>query len=726
MIIGVLVQLANQSTDKIFDYLVPAHLQSSIQIGIRVQVPFGHQVLEGFVLKIGSSFSKPEELKEILAVVDDEVVLNEELLTLGKWIAKETLSTLICCYQVMLPKALKAKNGVVVKKRYDHFIQLVWDEEQLRSRKWNPSCRAILAYLKEHKVVLKEELNKISVSSVKTLLKQGVLADQMTEKYRFSHEIHPEKKYPLTLDQQKVVDRVSSEFSSDTTFLLYGVTGSGKTEVYMELIEMAMQEGKSSLMLVPEISLTPQMIDRFESRFGDRVAVLHSGLSDGEKYDEWRRIARGEVQIVIGARSAVFAPFAKIGMIIVDEEHSSTYKQENNPKYDAIEVALQRSRFHHCPVVLGSATPSLESFARAQRGVYRLLQLPHRVNQKPLPLVTVVDMNAEVKKGKGMFSSLLLQEIQTRLDRKEQVLLLLNRRGYASFISCAACGYVEKCPHCDITLTYHKSSNLLRCHYCGYTAKKSEVCPSCHETSIKDLGMGTERVEEQLRTLFPGSRILRMDVDTTSKKGAHKKMIRAFQNQEYDVLLGTQMIAKGLDFANVTLVGVINADTSLNMPDFRSGEETFQLLSQVSGRSGRKEKEGTVILQTFNPEHYVILCAQHHDYLGFYQTEMNLRRQLKYPPYYYLTYVRILSADYEVAKTIAQQMGTILKQQLKHSIVLGPSVCSVFRVNNIYRFGIIIKYKKEDQLYPVLRKLKEHYQPHRKVVIDVDFNPRRL
>ena len=479
-------------------------------------------------------------------------------------------------------------------------------------------------------------------------------------------------------------------------------------------------------MLVPEISLTEQIVSRFRSRFKENIAILHSRLSDGEKYDEWRKIARGEIKIVIGARSAIFAPLKNIGIIIIDEEHTTSYKQENTPKYSAIDIAKERCKYHNCPLILGSATPTLESYARAKKNVYHLLEMQERVNKHPLPKVELVDMNEEMKTCKGHFSSKLIDRIRTCLENKEQVILLLNRRGYSSFVSCKQCGYVEKCPNCDITLTYHKSSNMLRCHYCGYATNRKDICPSCHEKAITNLGIGTEKIEEEIHELLPGAKVIRMDFDTTSKKGSHQKIIESFKNHEYDILLGTQMIAKGLDFSNVTLVGVINADTSLNIPDFRSSEYTFQLLSQVSGRSGRGEKEGSVIIQTFNKDHYAINLASKHDYIHFYEQEMKIRHELNYPPYYYLTVVKILSDNYEEARNESSKIKDYLVKNLTNTTVLGPTVGSILKVNNIYRFQIILKYKKENDLYPCLRNLLEHYKNHHKVKIDVEFNPTRI
>ena len=495
----------------------------------------------------------------------------------------------------------------------------------------------------------------------------------------------------------------------------------------MELIEILLKEDKTSIVLVPEISLTEQIVNRFLSRFGNNIAILHSRLSDGEKYDEYRKIAKGEVKIVIGARSAIFAPLKNIGIIIVDEEHTDSYKQqEQNPKYSAIDVAIERSKYHNCPVVLGSATPTLESYARGIKGIYHLISMTKRVNEKPLPKVEIVDLSEEIKKQNSYFSDMLKISMKKTLEKGEQVILLLNKRGYSSLSTCRNCGYTEKCPNCDISLTYHKTNNMLRCHYCGYGTKLKEICPECHEKAMLNLGLGTEKVEEELGILFKDYKVIRMDVDTTSKKGQHEKIIKDFEDKKYSILLGTQMIAKGLDFENVTLVGVINADTSLNIPDFRSSEKTFDLLNQVAGRSGRGEKEGKVIIQTYNKDHYVLKYVKTHDYLGFFENEMKIRRMLSYPPYVYVTLIKIMSKDYETAKNISNEIFTYLKRNLLNSKILGPSVANVFRVNNVYRFQIIIKYKKEESLYNVLEKMDEHYKINNKVKIDIDFNPRNI
>lgn len=719
MIIGVLVELSNKNIDKIFDYSVPDNLKDKIKVGIRVKVPFGKMELEGFVVEIKNS--SDISVKDILDVVDDEVILNEELLELGKKIQEDTLSTLISCYQIMLPKALKAKNGMVINKKFDTYYYL--NKDIVCYGKLSASQDRIINLCMEKEYVLRKELVDISLSSLNTLIKKNILLEKKLEHYRLSYNEKIEPKKELTEDQMKVVNEVLLN-KGYCPYLLYGVTGSGKTEVYMELIEDALNRGKTSIVLVPEISLTPQMVLRFQKRFGDNIAAIHSALSDGEKYDEWRRIVKGEAKIVIGARSAIFAPLKNIGMIIIDEEHSDSYKQDDsNPRYSAKDVALIRAKYHDCPLIMGSATPSLEAFARAKKGVFKLLELPNRINGKELPKINIIDMNEIIKKTKGHFSEELLAAISLRLKKKEQVILLLNRRGYSSFVTCKNCGYTFKCPNCDITLTYHKSSRTLRCHYCGYGTKVYDTCPNCHEKSINDLGVGTERIEEELGKLFPESRILRMDFDTTSRKGMHEKMITAFKNQEYDILLGTQIVSKGLDFDNVTLVGVINADTSLNIPDFRSSETTFSLLAQVAGRAGRSTKEGEVIIQTFNPDHYAIQYTKKHDYLGFYNKEMFIRRELKYPPFYYICYLKISGKDSDYIYGEVNKIKKVLENKLENTIILGPSPCTIFKLNNIYRYGIILKYKKEDNLREVLDKIIDHYKDNSKLKLDINFNP---
>lgn len=716
MIVGVLVELSNKNIDRIFDYHVPRKMQQDIRIGIRVQVPFGYQKLEGFILEVKEE-SNQENLKEIEKIIDQDIILNEELIALGKKMQQDTLSTLISCYQAMLPKALKAKKNTIINKKYDICYRL----NSTDKIKLNSKQQQIIDCFEKRKLVEKKKLVEISPSSLKTLIQKKVLTEVKKEHYRLDYENSCDSVKNLTSDQNHVVESVN--LNHDDVYLLYGVTGSGKTEVYIKLISKVIKNHQTAIVLVPEISLTPQMIKRFSEVFGNKIAAIHSALSEGEKYDEWRRINRGEATVVIGARSAIFAPLNDLGMIIIDEEHSDSYKQDSNPRYNAKDIAIIRGKYNHCPVLMGSATPSLESFARANKNVFKLLSMPKRVNGKKLPDIELIDMNEEVKKNNFHISLPLLNEIEYTLSENNQVILLLNRRGYSSFITCKNCGYTFKCPNCDITLTYHKTSSTLRCHYCGYGTKVHDQCPECRENSISNLGTGTEKIEEELKKLLPLAKVLRMDFDTTSRKGMHKKMIDAFKNHEYDILLGTQIVAKGLDFENVTLVGVINADTSLNIPDFRSSENTFSLLSQVSGRSGRAEKTGKVMIQTFNQDHYAIKYTKKHDYIGFYEHEMQIRKKLKYPPYYYLCYLRISSKDYDLVSKEVKKIKKSLERNLNNMMILGPSPSNIFRVNNVYRYGIILKYKKEDNLRKILQLLINHYKSNKKITLDIDFNP---
>lgn len=725
MVCECLVELEHVFIDKTFTYKINKEQLPLLKVGMRVVVPFGKQTLEGFVLKIyeNKDVSLENKLKEIISIVDTYPILNEELLTLGKYISKTTLCSLMTSYQAMLPKALKAKKKVNMTPKYDTYICINYGMYN-NDIKFNASQEKILELLKENKKVKKEVLNKISVSSVNTLLKKNILLEEKEENYRYNLINEEKIKFNLNEEQQKVYKEIFNFINTNETFLLYGVTGSGKTNVYMKVIEDVIKNNKTAILLVPEISLTPQIIKRFTSYFSN-IAVLHSGLSDGEKYDEWRKINEGKVNIVIGARSAIFAPLKNIGVIIIDEEHSQTYKQENNPRYNAIDIAKERCKYHNCPLILGSATPSLESFARAKKNVYKLLELKNRYNNNTMPKVEIIDMNKEFKKASGYFSNALIDQIKETLERKEQVILFLNRRGYSSFLTCSSCGYVEKCPNCDISLTYHKSSNMLRCHYCGYATKRKKLCPKCQE-EFKDYGIGTEKVEEELKSLIKDAKIIRMDVDTTTTKNAHAKIINSFLEEKYNILVGTQMIAKGLDFPNVTLVGVLNADIGLNFPDFRSSETTFSLLNQVLGRSGRGNKEGKVLIQTFNPEHYAITYTKNHDYLGFYNEEMKIRKILKYPPYYYICLIKIISKDYNLASKSSYDVVNYLKQNIKNEIILGPSVCNVFKLNNNYRFQIIIKYKDVNNILEYLTNIEHHYFNKKDIKVEIDFNPLKL
>ncbi|WP_163970712.1 primosomal protein N' [Oceanobacillus halotolerans] len=598
----------------------------------------------------------------------------------------------------------------------------------------------LIQFFIEHqtKVELNTLLQQLQAprSTITKLVEKNIIETYKEEVYRNPFDdtsIEPTEALSLTEQQQQAITPIydTVEKGAHEVFLLHGVTGSGKTEVYLQAIQGVIEKGQEAIVLVPEIALTPQMVKRFKGRFGSNVAVLHSALSAGEKYDEWRRIHRKEVKVVVGARSAVFAPFENIGIIIIDEEHETSYKQEDQPRYHARDVAIKRGQHHQCPVILGSATPTLESYARAQKGVYKLATLDKRTNEKEMPNVEIIDMRKELHAGnRSMFSRELKEKIEERISRDEQIVLLLNRRGYSTFVMCRDCGHVNECPHCDIALTYHKNSNQLKCHYCSYEEPMPTICPECSSNLIRYFGTGTERVEEALTKLIPQASIIRMDVDTTRRKGAHEKLLNQFATKQANILLGTQMIAKGLDFENVTLVGVLTADSMLHLPDFRSSEKTFQLLTQVSGRAGRHDLPGEVIVQTYTPDHYSIELASVYDFQSFYQKEMAIRKTFQYPPFVFLA---LITVSHKNQVTTVQTTQRIVQLLLKHvsneTTILGPTPSPITRVKDRYRYQCMIKYKKEPQLRMLIKKILRQFDDEvRKndLMITVDMQPYQL
>lgn len=727
MYIDVLIELKNKQTDQMYTYEVPVELKDKIAVGKRVKVTFNKRPLEGFILRIKKEVPEEVKILPIKEVVDEEIVLNEELMKIGEFIKQECLCSLSSAYGAMLPKALKASDKTNVNKKYETYLELNKSYNEAISLCTSDKQKEVIDYIEANEPAYKKEANKISTSSVLTLIKKNVIREVQEEIYRLEEtRIVSDQKKVLNKEQQEVYNAILSKQDTYHKFLLHGVTGSGKTEIYMQVIEEILKQKKSAIVLVPEISLTPQFVHHFKSRFAGIVAVLHSGLSDGERYDEWRKIVRGEVQIVIGARSAVFAPLKNLGIIVVDEEHADSYKQDNNPRYNAIDIAEFRAEYNRIPIVLGSATPTLERMAKSSKNLYTLLTLKNRVNHSPLPTCTIVDMASEVKKGNFYISERLEVEMESALSRNEQIILLLNRRGYATTITCSSCGFTYKCPHCDISLTYHKTKNTLRCHYCGYTIFKTDACPKC-QTNLDFYGYGTEKIESFLNKEFPEIRVLRMDTDTTRRKNSYEKMIEQFKNHEYDILLGTQMISKGLDFPKVSVVGIINADTTLNLPDFRSGEKTFDLLYQAAGRAGRCDTLGNVIIQTYNKDNFILKCVAEQDYEKFYNYEMNIRKKLKYSPYYYLVSVKVTSKDYELASKEAKKTADYLRKNLEEkSIVLGPTTSNVFKMNNIYRFQIIIKYRFDKKLDETLKELDKLFILNKNVNLEIDKNPLRI
>jgi len=723
-IVKVLTEHPVQSLDMTFDYLS----NDRLTIGVRVTIPFHNRTIVGYIEDIEETHLSQQQLEQqagfkyqyIQDVIDEEPLLNDELRQLAYQLSKMTLSPYIACLQAMLPTSLKPSSHQGVGKKMKTVAKII-SQNHAKTNKQN-EC---LQYIREHSQIPISQI-PYSKSVIDQLVKQQLITLEKIEDYRrpMTYQTKSSSSIVLTPQQQYIVERIESR--QERVALIHGVTGSGKTEVYLSLAEHAFKRDQGVIMLVPEISLTPMMVEKFQQRFGDQVAVLHSRLSQGEKYDEYRRMKRQEVKIVVGARSAIFAPLEHIGLIILDEEHDSSYKQETKPRYLTSQIAKIRAHYHHANVVLGSATPSLESYSRAQKGIYDLYELKERINQKPLPQVTIIDMVEEMKNHHySLFSREMKRRIQDTIDRQEQVILLLNKRGYSTYIQCIDCGEVLKCPHCDVTLTYHKKENQLKCHYCDYHTSYPQTCPHCGSSLLKTVGYGTQRIEEEIEKTFSGAKVIRYDVDTTKNKHGHFKLLEKFKNKEANILLGTQMIAKGLDFENVTFVGVLNADLSLNIPDFRASERTFQLLCQVSGRSGRGHKEGTVLIQTYNPEHYAIQSAAHHDFQQFYQQEMLYRQKAKYPPFCHIVSLLIQSSKEHLTHQVAIEISNYLKNHIHHALVLGPAKSVIYKMQDIYRERIMIKFVKSQDIYEALTTINDYYNKKQKGKVSVicDFNP---
>ena len=731
----------------------------------------GNRLIQGIVLGLDSQSSKEEmeqDLKDIAEVLDFSPVLTQEQLWLAEELRKSVFSYKISILKAMLPGFLNSsydkilyplaglsqedrerlfgseaslafssldisKQAEMMRLTRKGLLGLEYqaiDQKKVKTQSWYEvnltqlegveiSARAkkkleLRDYLLSHpeSASLASLLEFYSREQVNFFVEQGAVTIVQKEVQRsaaYFEGIEASQPLELNPEQRQARDAVVSAIGShQPPFLLQGITGSGKTEVYLQIIQGALDKGKTAILLVPEISLTPQMTERFIARFGEQVAILHSGLSNGEKYDEWRKVERGDAQVVVGARSAIFAPLKNLGVMIIDEEHEVTYKQDSNPRYHAREVAILRAQYNQAALVLGSATPSLESRARAGKGVYQHLRLTQRANPlATIPEVQVIDFRDYIGQNEtSNFTPPLLEAIQDRLAKKEQVVLMLNRRGYSSFVMCRECGTVDTCPNCDISLTLHMDTKTMNCHYCGFSKDIPQNCPNCKSHSIRYYGTGTQKAYDELAELFPQARILRMDVDTTRKKGSHQALLDQFGRGEADILLGTQMIAKGLDFPNVTLVGVLNADTALNLPDFRSSERTFQLLTQVAGRAGRAEKAGQVLIQSYNPQHYAIRFAKDQDYEGFYAYEMGIRRQLGYPPYYFTIGITLSHKKEEEVVKRAYEVMNILRSGLSEtSNILGPTPKPIARTHNLYHYQILIKYRLEDELGPTLNRV---------------------
>lgn len=692
MIAQVVVDVSNSEVDRLFDYLIPQDI--SVDKGMRVAVNFAGREVEGFVIDVkeNSEYDK-NKLKPISRILDDEVLIIPELFPLLDFMRKRYHLRYADVLRLFVPSVLRSGK---TKPVFESHV-VVGDSGYVpstRAVKQLEALNFLTTYGAEKLSVMRA---KFGTSAVNALVDKGAFEIKKSRAMRqpFSDTLISNT-VTLLSDQKSAVDAI---VEGEGVFLLHGVTGSGKTEVYMHLIRRYLDEGKSAIMLVPEISLTPQILKLFRSRFGNRVAILHSGLTEGERFDEWQRILYGEATVVVGARSAIFAPVKNVGVIIIDEEHDGSYVSESNPRYDTYSVAKERAIRVGARLVIGSATPSIESYTRAKKGEIKLVEMNKRVNGKPLPEMRIVDMTREMREGnRGVFSRELISELTQCVNSKKQAIIFINRRGYASFLCCRECGYIPKCEDCDVTLTYHSAEELMKCHYCTKRYKVLDKCPNCGSTTIRQGRPGTEQIVSELKKLFPTSRILRMDNDTVTGKDSHHKILGAFSRGEADILVGTQMIAKGHDFPSVTLVGILDADLSLYISDYMSVERTYQLITQVAGRAGRADSEGRVVLQTYTPRHYVYRYAKDYDYVGFYGKEANLREVSKYPPYSLVVRVMFTSTDEAKARECAKKTYVRLKEYEKNSsafIYMGAMKSPVARIQKKYRYQIIMRIKKE-------------------------------
>ncbi len=756
MYASVVLKSKTRMTDRVYTYAVPTSMASSVKPGIRVIVPFGKgdTTSIGIVVEMLSDFEADFKVKEILEVVESEPILTDELVSIAQFMTEAYLSDLSSAFQTVMPPgdiltitevfypgegsseedeplirfakggktlnellqqipgvtkegiASKAESGVLVKHfeltrgasiKLRRVVELLADDEERISGRAEKQREIFRVLRSSGRMELKELLKKAdaSLSSVKSMQSKGLVRILDEEVYRdvLDPEIDAYAKVELSEPQKAVYSRIVQN-EHYKTFLLKGVTGSGKTEVYLQLVSEVLKRGKQAIVLVPEIALTPQTIHRFAGRFGSKVAVLHSKLSISERFDQWRMVKEGEVQIVVGTRSAIFAPFDNLGLIVIDEEHELSYVSDRNPKYDALEIAALRGRYHDCCVVLGTATPRVETYFATEEESFELLELKERVRQLPMPSCHIVDMREELKDGNfSMFSSLLYESIDRTLAANKQVILFLNKRGHTSYIFCRKCGYIQKCDACDVSMTYHATKRLSICHFCGRTSTKPLICPACGSNAIKEFGAGTQKLEEETIKTFPNARIVRMDADTMSTKGSYDAVFRRMKEGTIDILIGTQMLSKGFDFPNVLTVGIVAADLSLNIPDYRAQEKTFQLLTQVAGRAGRGDDAGEVIIQTYQPDHYAIRSGANHDYESFYRQEIRIRKEYRYPPFYDLITIRV---DHEKRISASKKAFEIIKRIGAAATgldaeLIGPNPAVIERINNRFRFNIMIK-----------------------------------
>ena len=717
--------------DRPFTYKVPLDMEQKVKVGQMVRVPFGvrSKPVEGFILDLKEEEIKVSfKIKNILSVENEEPVITEEDLKLINFLREEYLCKYIDAIRLLIPvgilKGAKSKSRSVI----------VYIDDNLESIKNSDGYLEVINFIKRNTgKYTKSELTKehgVSLYKLNKLIEHGLIKSEKEIVFRYNtREYNKDVEKKLTAEQSMAIEAI--EDSEENLILLKGVTGSGKTEVYMRLVEKVLTEGKSAIVLVPEIALTPQMIERFKGRFGSNVALFHSKLSDGERFDEWYRVKEGKASLIIGARSAIFLPARKLGLIIIDEEHENTYKSDQNPKYQTKEVAEFISKLKGCKVILGSATPTIESYYRAISGEMKLVELNHRIDNRPMPEMKLVDMREELRSGnKSIFSRRLYASMQQKLEKGEQIILFLNRRGFSTFVSCRSCGYVFDCENCDISMTYHKNGFLV-CHYCGKTKKQPNLCPKCGSKYVKFFGAGTERVEEEVRKYLKNAKILRMDVDTTRAKDSHEKIYNAFKAGEADILIGTQMVSKGLDFPNVTLVGILSADMSLNLPDYRAAERSFQIITQVAGRAGRGEKEGEVIVQTYTPEHYSLQYAKKYDYEDFYEKEFTIRAMMGYPPFGRILLINGIGKNEDELKKQMIFLGKKVKEKAEEFgdlEVLGPTPCIIYKIKENYRWQIIVKGEFSSKFSKSIKDLlyDKANNVYNDIRVSMDINPNSL
>lgn len=739
---NIVIDISHEKLDKTFQYKVPEPWKEKLSVGMQVEIPFGNgsRKTTGYVVELTDTPEYDlEKMKEIAGIVEGSIPIESQLIALAGWMRKNYGGTMNHALKTVLP--IKQKT----KEKKQRFVKLELSkkeaEEQLavfEKKNHKARARLLLALMEQSPLpyeVVTGKLN-ITASVVRAMRELSVLSVEEKRKYRspFGEEVKQEKKQvTLNQEQQKIVEGVWQEVQEgkNRTWLIHGVTGSGKTAVYIELIEKIVKNGRQAIVLIPEIALTYQTVVRFYQRFGERVSILNSKMSAGERYDQFERAKNGELDVMIGPRSALFTPFSNLGIIIIDEEHETSYKSETIPRYHARETAIERAKMAGAAVVLGSATPSLDSFYKATQGEYTLLRLEKRIEEKPLPKCEIIDLREELKQGNRSILSGRLQELMAeRLQQHQQIMLFINRRGMAGFVSCRACGHVMKCPHCDVSLSQHNNGRMV-CHYCGYEEPVPKVCPACGSKYISGFKAGTQKIEEIVKKKFPEARVLRMDFDTTRNKAGYEKILSSFANQEADILIGTQMIVKGHDFPNVTLVGVLAADLSLYVSDFHAAERTFQLLTQAAGRAGRGRLPGEVVVQTYSPEHDCIKLAAQQDYDKFYQTEIECRKLMKYPPCGHMLVMLVASGDEMTALLSAELLGKKVRQakengKLSGLSVIGPANAAVAKVKDIYKKVIYFKHEDYQELVKIKDVLEKFVNSHRefaKVTIQFDFNP---